>query len=55
MSAECLRELIQSYYDEVYDELKQMYDDGEYHKPTMLDGELLALRRVLGWMNEKED
>ena len=55
MTATYLRELIQSYYDEVYDELKQMYDDGEYHKPTMLDGELLALRRVLGWMHKKED
>lgn len=55
MTAESLQELIQSYYDEVYAELKQMYDDGEYHKPTMLDGELLALRRVLNWIEEKED
>lgn len=55
MMAESLQVLIQSYYDEVYAELKQMYDNGEYHKPTMLDGELFALRRVLNWIEEKED
>lgn len=55
MTVAYLRELIQSYYDEVYDELKQIYDDGEYHKPTMLDGELLALRRVLNWIEEEKE
>lgn len=55
MTIDELRQLIQSYCDEVYNELKQIYEDGEYHKPTMLDGEFYALRRVLGWINKKED
>lgn len=46
------REACLDYYNEVYDELKQIYEDGEYHRPTLLDGELLALRRVLNWMDE---
>ena len=48
------KQTCQDYYDEVYGELKQIYEDGEYHKPTLLDGEVFALRRVLGWMDKVE-